>query len=78
MKELLALKSKFGMTDPRTAPDATPEIKACTGIDFISRVGGEIHRLVRGGVSPSSARLNELVRIHGVVDQGIGTCQKLH
>jgi L-fuculose-phosphate aldolase len=57
MKELLALKSKFGMSDPRTAPDATPEIKACTGIDFLSRVGGEIGTKGRmstpsGGTAP--------------------------
>src|SRR5436305_9541642 len=36
MKDLLDLKKRFGMSDPRTAPDATPEIKACTGIDFLS------------------------------------------
>ena len=42
MKELLALKSKFGMFDPRTAPGATPEKMACTGSDFISRVRAEI------------------------------------
>ena len=42
MKELLALKSKFGMSDPRTAPNATPEKQACTGTDFISRVRAEI------------------------------------
>src|SRR5438552_12159709 len=42
MKELLALKSKFGMFDPRAAPDATPEKQACTGVDFISRVRAEV------------------------------------
>ena len=41
MTELLALKTKFGMSDPRTAPGATPEKLACSGTDFISRVGGE-------------------------------------
>ena len=42
MKELLALKSKFGMYDPRTAPDASRRSMACTGSDFVSRVRAEI------------------------------------
>ena len=42
MKELLALKSKFGMADPRTAPGATAEKMACSGTDFLSRVAGEV------------------------------------
>ena len=42
MKELLDLKSKFGMSDPRTDPGASPEKLACAGTDFISRVGGEV------------------------------------
>src|SRR5215213_6199145 len=42
MKELLALKSKFGMFDPRTADGAPPEKMACAGVDFLSRVGGEV------------------------------------
>src|SRR3954466_5990897 len=42
MKELLALKIKFGMYDPRTAPGATPESQACTGVDYISRVRAEV------------------------------------
>src|SRR6266480_5341312 len=42
MKELLALKSRFGMADPRTAPGATAEKMACSGTDFLSRVAGEI------------------------------------
>src|SRR5436305_9597234 len=42
MKELLALKNKFGMFDPRTAPDATPDKQACPGVDFISRVRAEV------------------------------------
>src|SRR5688500_9289087 len=42
MTELLALKSKFGMFDPRTAPGASPESMACAGTDFLARVGGEI------------------------------------
>src|SRR5687768_15879504 len=42
MTELLALKSKFGMFDPRTAPGASPESMSCAGTDFLSRVGGEI------------------------------------
>src|SRR4051794_29491299 len=42
MKELLALKSRFGMTDPRTAPQADAEKLACSGADFVSRVAGEI------------------------------------
>jgi L-fuculose-phosphate aldolase len=42
MKELLDLKNRFGMADPRTAPGATPEKMACSGSDFISRVRAEI------------------------------------
>jgi hypothetical protein len=30
------------MFDPRTAPGATPEKMACSGTDFLARVGGEI------------------------------------
>jgi L-fuculose-phosphate aldolase len=76
MRELLALKSKFGMTDPRTAPDATPEIKACTGIDFISRVGGEIGTKGRmstpsGGTAPVPAQ-SEL-RPMTAMETAIGT-----
>jgi hypothetical protein len=42
MKELLDLKTRFGMSDPRTQPGATPEKVACAGTDFLARVGGEI------------------------------------
>jgi L-fuculose-phosphate aldolase len=42
MTDLLALKTKFGMYDPRTAPGAKPESQACAGTDFLARVGGEI------------------------------------
>src|SRR5215213_9163632 len=42
MKDLLDLKKRFGMFDPRTAPGATPEKMACAGVDFLSRVGGEV------------------------------------
>ena len=57
MKELLALKSKFGMFDPRTAEGASPDKLACTGTDFLSRVAGEIGSKGRmatagGGTAP--------------------------
>jgi len=42
MKDLLDLKKRFGMFDPRTAPGAKPESQACMGTDFLARVGGEI------------------------------------
>src|SRR5687767_4302147 len=42
MTDLLALKTKFGMYDPRTAPGAKPESQTCAGTDFLARVGGEI------------------------------------
>jgi L-fuculose-phosphate aldolase len=48
MKELLALKTKFGMADPRTAPDAPPEAMACRGNDFLQRVGSDLAILGRG------------------------------
>src|SRR3954454_1060962 len=59
MKELLALKSKFGMNDPRTAPDAKPETMVCAGTDFLARVGGEVGSKGRmstptGGTAPVS------------------------
>src|SRR5688500_16776973 len=41
MKELLDLKARFGMADPRVGPDAKPEAMACN-TDFLSRVGGDI------------------------------------
>ena len=37
MKELVALKAKFGMTDPRTNPDGSVKDFSC-GTDFLSRV----------------------------------------
>jgi L-fuculose-phosphate aldolase len=57
MKELLDLKSRFGMADPRTAPGASPEKMACAGTDFLSRVSGEIGTKGRmatagGGTAP--------------------------
>src|SRR3954469_25671775 len=42
MKELLDLKKRFGMYDPRTAPDAKPESQVCAGTDYISRVRAEV------------------------------------
>jgi L-fuculose-phosphate aldolase len=48
MKELLALKSKFGMADPRTAPNAAPEAMTCRGNDFLQRVGSDRAILGRG------------------------------
>ncbi len=42
MKDLLDLKKRFGMYDPRTAPDAKPESQVCAGTDYISRVRAEI------------------------------------
>src|SRR3954452_24861697 len=59
MKDLLDLKKRFGMYDPRTAPDAKPESQVCAGTDFIARVGGEVGRKGRmstpsGGTAPVS------------------------
>src|SRR3954466_5236833 len=71
MKELLALKSKFGMYDPRTAPDATPEKQACTGTDFLARVGGEIGtkgRMQAEGRTvpvPSGSELRPMTAVQG-------------
>src|SRR4051794_7880866 len=42
MKDLLDLKKRFGMYDPRTAEGATPNKMACAGTDFLARVSGEI------------------------------------
>ena len=42
MTELLALKTKFGMADPRVGPNAKPDAMTCAGTDFMSRVAGEI------------------------------------
>src|SRR5215210_7233013 len=61
MKELLALKSKFGMADPRTAPDARPETMVCAGTDFLARVAGEVGTKGRmstpsGGTAPVPAQ----------------------
>jgi L-fuculose-phosphate aldolase len=38
MKELVALKARFGMTDPRTNPDGSVKPISCAA-DFLSRVG---------------------------------------
>jgi L-fuculose-phosphate aldolase len=58
MKELLDLKTRFGMADPRTGPGAKPEAMVCAGADYISRVGGEIGSKGRmatagGGTAPA-------------------------
>jgi L-fuculose-phosphate aldolase len=42
MGELLDLKKRFGMYDPRTAEGAKPEAMVCAGNDYISRVRAEI------------------------------------
>jgi L-fuculose-phosphate aldolase len=56
MKDLLDLKKRFGMYDPRTAPDAKPGAQACAGTDFISRVraeiGGRGRMATDGGTAP--------------------------
>jgi L-fuculose-phosphate aldolase len=41
MKELLDLKTRFGMSDPRTGPNVSPETVACQS-DFVSRVSAGI------------------------------------
>jgi L-fuculose-phosphate aldolase len=85
MTDLLALKTKFGMYDPRTAPGAKPESQACAGTDFLARVGGEIGTKGRmatagGGTAPvpaqSELRPSTAVQqspmeraIHGMVPQ---------
>jgi hypothetical protein len=85
MKDLLALKTKFGMYDPRTAPGAKPESQTCAGTDFLARVGGEIGTKGRmatagGGTVPvpsgSELRPSTAVQqspmekaIHGMVPQ---------
>ena len=38
----------------------------------------EVHRLPRRRVPPAGAELNELVRVHRVVNQGVGAGQELH
>jgi L-fuculose-phosphate aldolase len=38
MKELVALKARFGMSDPRTNPDGSVKPISC-GADFLARVG---------------------------------------
>lgn len=54
MKDLLALKGKFGMNDPRLA---NPEKVSCLGTDFMSRVASDIGRkgkmsTAAGGTAP--------------------------
>ena len=41
MKELVALKARFGMSDPRTNPDGSVKDFTCAA-DFLSRVGGDV------------------------------------
>jgi L-fuculose-phosphate aldolase len=41
MKELVALKARFGMSDPRTNPDGSVMDFTCS-TDFLARVGGDI------------------------------------
>ncbi|HEX3358022.1 MAG TPA: class II aldolase/adducin family protein [Tepidisphaeraceae bacterium] len=69
MKELLALKSKFGMFDPRTAPGAGPEKMACSGNDFVSRVRAQIGERGRmstgGGTAPVQPQGSSMERAIG-------------
>jgi L-fuculose-phosphate aldolase len=55
MKELLDLKKRFGMYDPRIGAEAKPEALVCAGTDYISRVRSEIgskgRMAVDGGTS---------------------------
>jgi L-fuculose-phosphate aldolase len=55
MKELLGLKARFGMSDPRLTSDGKLQGLSCAG-DFITRVGGEIatkgRMCVPGGTGP--------------------------
>jgi L-fuculose-phosphate aldolase len=55
MKELLALKAKFGMSDQRLTKEGNLQGLNCAG-DFMSRVGGEIGKkgrmCVPGGLGP--------------------------
>ena len=76
MKELLALKSKFGMFDPRTAPGAAPEKQACTGSDFISRVRAEIGgrgRMSTSGGGTGPVPTQSELRPTTAIEQAIGT-----
>src|SRR3954452_9257275 len=72
MTDLLALKSKFGMADPRVGPNVAPEKMACSGADFISRVRAEIGSKGRmstpgGGTAPvpSGSELRPMTRVEG-------------
>ncbi|MGH7214416.1 MAG: class II aldolase/adducin family protein [Tepidisphaeraceae bacterium] len=56
MKELLDLKSRFGMADPRTGPNVAPEKMTCN-TDFLTRIGGDVATKGRvatpsGGTAP--------------------------
>ena len=59
MNELLALKSKFGMTDARVTPDGKIHGLTC-GSDFLARVGGEVatkgRMCVGGGTGPVESK----------------------
>jgi L-fuculose-phosphate aldolase len=59
MNELLALKSKFGMTDARVTPDGKIQGLTC-GSDFLTRVGGEVatkgRMCVGGGTGPVESK----------------------
>ena len=40
------------------------------------RLDRQIDRLVRGRVAPSPPGLDDLIRVHGIVDQGVGLGQE--
>src|SRR5581483_2793144 len=57
MKELLDLKKRIGFSDPRVGENVAPEKMTCGGVDYISRVSGEIGSKGRiatptGGTAP--------------------------
>ncbi|HEX4056013.1 MAG TPA: class II aldolase/adducin family protein [Tepidisphaeraceae bacterium] len=55
MKELLALKARFGLSDVRVKPDGNVQGLSCAS-DFLTRVGGEVatkgRMCVAGGMAP--------------------------
>jgi L-fuculose-phosphate aldolase len=58
MKELLGLKARFGMSDPRLTSEGKLQGLNCSG-DFLTRVGGEVatkgRMCVPGGTGPVEA-----------------------
>jgi L-fuculose-phosphate aldolase len=59
MKELLDLKKRFGMYDPRIGENVSPEKLVCAGNDYVSRVRNEVGNKGRMATASGTAPVSK-------------------